>query len=218
MYGAIFDMDGVLFPTEELKFKAYEQVFKEAYGLVLADTVERLGISETDATRLFLKLNSLPADEFVIRDLIKKKRQAYLRILGEEEFAPYPGVKNFLRALQVNGQFKLALATSSEPESTEILLARFGLKFFFAIIVTAKDVIKAKPDPQIYLLAAKMLALNPDRCVVFEDSPAGIASAKSANMKCVAITTGVSAKLLLQADLITGSFKRIDEVKINELF
>jgi len=217
MNGIIFDMDGVLFPTEGLKFKAYAQVFKNEYGLELQDTPKRLGLSETKAMELFLEILGRPEESGDIPKLTELKREAYYKILDQENFQAYEGVENFLQQLKDSGEFKIGLATSSNRKSTDILLDRFDFRRFFETVICVEDVKEPKPSPETYLLAATKLGLKPDSCLVFEDSPAGIEAAKSAGMKCAAITNGVGEDQLNKADMVIDSFNQLDIKRIQEL-
>ena len=86
MNGIIFDMDGVLFPTEELKFKAYWKVFKDLYGIDIEETPERLGLAEVKVMELFLNRHNKQADLPKISELVQKKREAYYNILAKQDF------------------------------------------------------------------------------------------------------------------------------------
>jgi beta-phosphoglucomutase len=217
MYGAIFDMDGVLFPTEELKFKAYHEVFEREYGVNLRDTEKRLGLSETKAMELFLEIYGHSADFAKIPKLVQWKRQAYYQIIEKDNFQPYPGVEDFLKEFKNSKEFKIALATSSNRKSAEILLKHFNFMDYFDIVLSLEDVKNPKPNPEIYFLASERLGTKPEFCVVFEDSLVGLAAAKSAGMKCVAITTGVPSERLSKADLVVRSFNQVSIDIIRQL-
>jgi HAD superfamily hydrolase (TIGR01509 family) len=216
--GVIFDMDGVLFPTEELKFEAYKKVFKDSYGVDIKETSERLGLAETKVMELFLTMHGKSSELPKIPELIQKKRRAYYDILAEQDFQPIVGVEEFLKGLKADGGFKIGLATVSNQESTDILMERFDFGKYFDSILSLEQVTKPKPDPEIYLLSAERLGVNPKNCVVFEDSPPGVAAAKAAGMKCVGITTGTTAGKLAAADVIIKNFKELHIEKIHGFF
>ena len=209
MLGAIFDMDGVLFPTEELKFLAYRKVFEDEFGVELTDTPQRLGLSETKAMELFLGLHNLKDGLERIPELIEKKRLTYYEILVREKFGPYEGAEDFLKQAKNSGKFKLGLATSSNRQSVDILFEKFDLRKYFDSVLTLEDIARPKPDPEIYLISARQLNIKPSGCIVFEDSNAGVEAAKRAGMKCIAVSNTAPKEQLAKADLIIAGFKNL---------
>jgi len=208
-------MDGVLFPTEELKFKAYQQVFRDSYGIDILETSERLGLSETRVMELFLNKHGKQTDLSKVQELILKKREAYYNILAKQDFQPTAGVEDFLKEIMASGQFKIGLATSSNQKSTDILMEKFGFGKYFDLILSLEHVNKPKPDPEIYLSSAKLLEIDPKNCVVFEDSFFGLEAAKKAGMHRVGVATGISInQIRVHADLAISDFK---EIKVKEI-
>lgn len=117
-----------------------------------------------------------------------------------------PGVEHLIKQLKKN-EFPLALASSSYPEVIEIILQKTGLKHYFDVVVDSQMAGASKPEPDIFLLAAQKLGIQPERCVVIEDSTNGIEAAKSAGMYCVAYA-GPGSELQDQsrADIIISDF------------
>lgn len=214
----IFDMDGVLFPTEDLKFRAYQDAFKNLYNIDIKETPERLGLSETKAMELFLNIYNKQGDSSKIPELIQKKREAYYNILEKQDFSPIEGVEDLLKRIKKSGEFKIGLATSSNLKSTEILIKKFGFEKYFDSILSLEHVTKPKPDPEIYLTSAKLLGIDPSRCVVFEDSPTGLEAAKRAGMHRVGIATGISKEQIrVFSDLAINDFREISIEEIKSL-
>jgi beta-phosphoglucomutase len=203
--GVIFDMDGVLFPTEELKFAAYQKVFHDVYGIEIEETPKRLGLSEAKVMELFLKKYGKQGGFSKIPELIQKKREAYYTILAKYDLCPTAGVEDLLKELRNDGGFKIGLATMSNQKSMKLLMERFNLEKYFDSLLSLECVTKPKPDPEIYLLSAEQLRVHPEDCVVFEDSPPGVRAAKAAGMRCVVIATD-------------GDFKRLNAGKIRGFF
>jgi beta-phosphoglucomutase-like phosphatase (HAD superfamily) len=102
--------------------------------------------------------------------------------------APVPGVLTFIVELSERGIPK-AVATGASPRSVRQFLEGLGLTDHFPVVVTADDVSRGKPDPEVYLTAADRLGVAPESCLVFEDSLAGISAALAAGMSCVGLTT-----------------------------
>jgi HAD superfamily hydrolase (TIGR01509 family) len=123
-----------------------------------------------------------------------------------------PGVERVVRALHARG-ITLAVTSSAVGSSIDAILRRFRLRELFALIVDGSAVVRGKPDPEAYLLTAERLGVGAGECVVFEDSEVGVASAKAAGMKCIAVRNphAQQRQNLDAADAVVASF---DEVKV----
>jgi HAD superfamily hydrolase (TIGR01509 family) len=124
-----------------------------------------------------------------------------------------PGVLELLEALQ--GRVNVGLASMNDRASINQLLKLTGTQRFFDVVVTAGDIAKPKPNPEIFLKCALNLKSTPNKCVVFEDSIFGVEAAKTAEMGCIAVLTGVySRKELMKAkpDLIVDSLEEKNEI------
>ena len=109
------------------------------------------------------------------------------------------------------GRGAYIVATSSTTALAKKRLELASLLDYFPKLVTADHVTKHKPDPAVYLEAAKTLGIDPAKCLVFEDAPAGVQAAKAAGMKCIAVSSPyVDAKQLAQADRVVASLKEVD--------
>lgn len=192
---AVFDMDGVITDTEPLKFQAYAQVFHNEFGVKIEDDKGRLGLSEANAVKFYLDKHGLTGD---VEDLIKKKREAYYLLQETKDDLLIPGVEDFLKSLKSAG-WTICLATNSDKRSTDAILTRFGLHKLFVSIITAEQIIKKKPHPEIYLKSLEAVKAESAQSWAFEDSPTGVEAARAAGMKCFGITTGVTSEKLLQA-------------------
>lgn len=187
----IFDMDGVLVDGEPLHFEAVNELLGE----------EGLSIS-LDAYKPYMGTKTGWAD--MMRDYGLSRPQAEYSaryreiILGRyrERSEALPGAAELVRALDAGGQ-RLAVASSSIEPWVEACLDRIGLRTHFELLVTGSDVERGKPEPDIYLLAAERLGVDPSRCLAFEDAPAGIESAKRAGMTVWAVRTEYTRGLVL---------------------
>src|SRR5215211_2637492 len=130
--------------------------------------------------------------------------------LAEGNVEPLPGVRTFLTKI---ADIPKGVATSARRHSAARMLEELGLIDYFGAIVTADDIAHGKPDPEIFLVAAERLGVAPEKCVVFEDSIAGVTAAKAAGMYCAAITT--SRVQFPEADL---TFSDWDDPRLLELF
>ena len=123
---------------------------------------------------------------------------------------PYPGAERLLRELAGAG-VKLALATSSQLRWVEMKLAGTDILACFDEVVTADDVERGKPEPDIYLAAARALSVEPASCVAVEDSWAGVESAVAAGMMVVAVAGTVSPDTLAGADVVVEGLAGVRE-------
>ncbi|RMD79641.1 MAG: HAD family hydrolase, partial [Lentisphaerae bacterium] len=140
-------------------------------------------------------------DPAEIRRLADMKEAIFREQIREQGIEPLPGVVTLLQTLQSHG-IPPAIGTSTPAANLECILEITGLAPYFAARVCSEDVTRGKPDPEVFLQAARRLGADPTRCVVFEDAPVGITAAKAAGMHCVAVATTRAPEQLRQADLV----------------
>ena len=178
--GILFDMDGTLIDSEEMHTMSLIDAIKEKMGI----EIQKSEIEKYVGLRYIEKLKRIFQDDredlLEIANLGAEKNGRYLNLVKE-----IPGVRGMLRKLKKN--FKLGLVTASNKNQAEVLLDLVGIKKYFDVILTSEDVKRNKPNPEPYLLASKKLGLNPEECVVVEDSETGLESGKRAGMKCILI-------------------------------
>jgi beta-phosphoglucomutase len=196
---AIFDMDGVLTDSEPLIRAAAMAMFKEK-GLIVqpGDFAPFVGMGEDRFIGGVAEKYSFPLD------LPAAKRRTYEFYL---ELVPvrlevFPGAVDLVRACRQSG-LKIAVASSADRIKVVANLNKIGLPpESWDAIMTAEDVLAKKPAPDIFLAAAAKLGVLPPECVVIEDAVKGIAAAKAAGMRCVAVAQTFPAEQLAQADLV----------------
>lgn len=181
----IFDMDGVLLDTEPLYLRAIAEVAAR-YGKVYDWTVKGqcIGRGTLEAAQVIVDALDLPLAPLA---LVHERDQILLPLLAKA--APMPGAVAFTRALATRG-VPMAVATSSESSILDVKLTlhREWFRIFRAIVCGDNPrVVRAKPAPDIFLAAASDLGAAPETCVVFEDSPFGVAGALAAGMQVVAM-------------------------------
>ena len=130
--------------------------------------------------------------------------------LRTEPIAPFPGVLDLIEAALASENVKPAIATSGGREMSEAILESAGVPYERMAYISGSDVQKKKPDPEIFLKAAKRLGIEPARCVVIEDAPGGVEAAKRAGARCIAVTNSVEANELAAADVVCDSLTQID--------
>jgi HAD superfamily hydrolase (TIGR01509 family) len=183
-FGAvIFDMDGVLVDGEPLHFAAVNQLLGEEGRSISLERYKPYMGTKTGWSEIIsdFKLTQ-PREHYSAR-----YRELILESYREHS-EPLPGAIELVRGLQA-GHMPLAIASSSIRPWVEACLDRIGLLDAFDEIVTGSEVERGKPAPDIYLLTAERLGVEPRSCLVFEDAPAGIQSAKNAGMVCWAVRT-----------------------------
>ncbi len=209
--GVIFDCDGVLVDSEKLSCSALNVVFEKHFQIDIgSDYSQVLGKSLKDGFKYYIETYKLTIPSSLqLSDLYLEKERAYLD-LARNNLQAFSGVKELLNFLQ-NKSYKVAVASSGMLEKINFNLHQGKLETYFSIISSADEVQQGKPEPDLFLLSAKKMNLNPENCVVIEDSVSGIKAAKAANMYAVGVTNSFDEKDLLAA----GADKivtRIDEL------
>jgi beta-phosphoglucomutase family hydrolase len=206
----LWDMDGVISNSYSFHFAAWQEVF----------TKRGIKFTKEDFTKLFGTRNdfiigTIMGREFPERDvkiMVQEKEESFRR-KATGGIKPFPGVVRLLNALK-KGNFKLGLVSSAPKENIDLVLNELNLAGIFNCIVFGQEVSESKPGPQIYLLAARKLEVTPNDCVVIEDSPLGVKAAKTAGMKCLAITNTHPRQNLEEADRIVDSLENVDLITL----
>jgi len=203
----IFDLDGVISDTQRLHFEVDVEVLKrKGIDFPFKRMNRYAGVSDREFFReLVFKKKKFSEKE--MEKIIEMKYEILFKKM-KGNLKPIKGVIELIKRLKRNS-FRLAVASSSPKKAVNFVLSSFKIKKYFDVILSREDVVKAKPDPEIYLKAAKLLKLKPEDCLVIEDSPSGIKAAKSAGMKCIAIATTLKKEQLKQADKIINSFEEL---------
>ena len=205
----LFDMDGVVLDTEKL----YTRFWQEAANLLgYPMTKEQaLGMRSLNRGAGLAKMQSYFGPD-VDYDKIREKRIELMdAFVAEEGVDLKPGVHELLAYLKEKG-IKTAIATSSPLERTLLYLTSVGLQDSFDELVSGYMVEKGKPEPDIFLYAAKKLGIEPEYCMVLEDSPAGILAAHRAGCKPVLVPDQDEPDCETMA-LLYAKAERLDKVK-----
>lgn len=180
----IFDMDGLMIDSEPFHHKAFDKVFRE-YGkeLTIEDNNKYfVGISDIDAAKEMIVRYQLPISP---EELVERKQKAY-RVLIANEITSQPGLMELLQKLQEYG-YKKAIASSSMLSEIELVMNTLKINKYIDIYCSAQEVKHGKPAPDLFLLAAQRLGIEPALCLVLEDAQSGMNAAKNAGMKCYII-------------------------------
>lgn len=181
----IFDNDGLLLDTEPFYTRAHE-VLAARFGKVFDWTVKSrmIGLRAEDSARVMIESLGLPLS---VPEYLEARRGMLDALFPQAE--PMPGAVRLSRHLHHHG-IPMAVATSSDSRHFDLKLTRHREWFrIFSSVVTGDDpeIGRGKPAPDIFLVAARRLGADPERCLVFEDSPAGVAAARAAGMYAVAV-------------------------------
>lgn len=210
MKAAIFDMDGTVTDSIKDDFLALQKAFHD-FGQYISfrDYLEHVGCKGTELVK---DLTGLHDNE--IETLLKKKEEYFEKLADKNGIHPVKDVIPFLEELKKRN-IPMALATGSGKDKLDIVFKKIAIQKYFDVVLTANDTNKGKPNPEIFLNAAKKLNFPPQECVVFEDAILGVKAAKNACMCCIAIENSTNRAWLREADKVITRFK---QVSINDLF
>jgi len=185
IHAAIFDMDGLLFDTERLCCRVWTEV-SAAAGYQMDERLFMSCVGRNSRDTRDLVISSL-GHNFPYDALTKKVEERLIEIMNHDGPPRKPGATELLNNLH-QARIPFALATSTSQQSATWMLQKAGFLSFFSALAFGNEVIKGKPSPDIFFLAAKRLSeacnrdLYPSNIAVFEDSPAGIRGARKAGM------------------------------------
>jgi beta-phosphoglucomutase len=212
----IFDLDGVITDTAEYHYLAWKTLGEELGIPFTREFNEELkGVSRMDSLEKILALGGRQGDFTGAEKeaLATKKNEHYVHLIAN--ISPndiLPGIKELLAEIKEKG-YKLGLASVSK--NAFAVMDSLGLKQEFDVIVDAATIAKGKPDPEIFLTAAKLLNVEPSACIGIEDAAAGVDSIKDAGMFAVGVG---SEESLAKADIIYSSTKELSYEGILEAY
>ena len=214
---AIWDVDGTLVDTAELHFLAWQATCRE-----LGRDFDRADFAATFGRRNPEILEHLFGDRFGPDEVaaIGERKEVAYRAEARKGVALLPGVGPLLEGLKRAG-FVQAIGSSAPHANLELILELTGVSKYVSAVVGAEDTTRGKPDPQVFLVAAQKLGVEPGRCVVFEDAVAGVQAAKAGGMRCVAVGfVGHHPQELLRnagADLVVHSLEEVSADQVARL-
>lgn len=218
----IFDFDGVIVDTEPIHLLAFQKTLKEEGIYLSSEDYYSRYLAYDDRTFFFKALNDY--GKYKDSDQLNKiiiKKSAYFDELIKDNIKLFDGVYEFI--ISIAGKFRIAIGSGAIRSEIINILNYVELFKHFEYIVSADEVEKCKPDPEVYLKVLKCFNNNSGEkiealdCIVFEDSLYGIQSAKDAGMKCIAVANSYDAKKLKAADCVVESFLEVDEKLIGKL-
>ncbi|MBF8148702.1 beta-phosphoglucomutase [Winogradskyella sp. F6397] len=211
--GFIFDLDGVIVDTAKYHFLAWQQLAKSLDINFTEEENEQLkGVSRVRSLEKILAWGNKTISQDLFDKLMGDKNEEYLSYIAEmDESEILPDVPRVLNLLEALDQ---PISLGSASKNARTILERVNLKSNFHAIVDGNDVSKAKPDPEVFLIAADQINIKPEDCIVFEDSVAGVTAANTAHM----ISIGIGSKDVLgHANYVFNDFTEISDDFIKSL-
>ena len=211
----IFDMDGVLVDSYQAHYESWRAVAREE-GLAITELQFAAGFGRTSRE----VIASLWAARRYTHEkiaLMDQRKEAVFREVLAAEFPAMPGARELVAALGDRG-FSLAVGSSAPPENIDLCLDRLRVRDRFSAVVSALDVTRGKPDPQVFLLAAQRLGVPPSKCAVVEDAGLGVQAAHAAGMVAIGlVSTGRTRESLAAAELVVDKLGDLDPAAIRTL-
>jgi beta-phosphoglucomutase len=215
----LFDFDGVIVNSEPLHFQAFYKVLA-AEGVRISESEyyeELIGFDDRGAFKKIFEKYNKPADPKTMLRVMAGKSRIMLDLIYSKKYHALPGVEEFVRG--VWRHYPLAIVSGALREEIELMLEGVALRDCFSVIVAAEDVTIAKPDPQGYVMATKMLAdkahkhFRPEDCLVVEDAPNVCQRARKAGFKCLAVATSYPPEKLAESAQYVVDSLRPEEVE-----
>ena len=210
----IFDLDGTLIDNNAYYIEAWK-IFYDKIGKPFSKEEYTNNINGRINRDIFnYVFNTILSNELI--DEYSNEKEAMYRDLYQPHIEPINGLINFLDELEKEN-IPTAIATSGLVPNINFMFEHVPVKKYFAGVIDASQVSNGKPHPEIFLKAADSVKVNPEQCVAFEDSIAGVHSAKAAGMKVVALTTTHTAEEVKEADLIIKDYTEISLTMLHKL-
>lgn len=208
--GFIFDLDGVIVDTAKYHYLAWKRLANKL-GFEFTKEQNELfkGVSRKRCLEILLQIGGVEASQEQFEQWMAEKNEAYLHYIegmdASEILSDVPRVLNYLKDKD------MPMAVGSASKNAKPILEKVGLFSYFETIIDGNNVTKAKPDPEVFLLAARRLQVDPQECTVFEDAVAGIQAANNAKMTSIGIG---DQKILEEANY---NFKDFTEISLDFL-
>jgi len=219
-YGLIFDVDGVIADTEGVNAQASIQMFEDLFGVkgVKREDFEAgIGRGAEAYVKAAAAVHGVEFTDEQVAEATEVRQVNFLKLLKQEPLPAFAGVLELMHEAMKADDFSVAIATSSTREKSEAVLKSAKIPYESMVYITGSEVKNKKPHPELFLLAAERMGIEPKNCVVIEDAPNGVQAAKAAGAKCIAVTNTTDAANLSGSDLICDSLEQVDLETITRL-
>lgn len=214
-FALIFDLDGVIADTAALHQKAWID-FVHELGLQMSPETFRNKLFGRANQEIFNIVLDRQVDDHELQILIEKKERLY-RMYATDRLQPLAGLEVFLKSAQA-ANIPMAVASSAPQINVEFTLRETNLASYFLHLTSAQEAQRGKPDPQIFEITAKKLDFAPEKCLVFEDSFAGLEAAQKAHMKVIAIASTHAADEISGDYPVVKDFTEVDLKLVRKQF
>jgi beta-phosphoglucomutase family hydrolase len=200
----LWDMDGTLIDSEEFHWISWRNALaNEGIAITREQFLSSFGQRNDSIIPQWLGAATTPER---IQRIANAKEELYRDLVRKKGISPLPGVANWVQRLHEQGWLQ-AIASAAPRPNIEVVLEALGAAKCFQAIVSAEDVHRGKPDPEVYLTAASRVGASPDRCIVVEDAVAGVEGARSAGMRSIGVSHNGKQ---LPADVVVQSLDQLD--------
>lgn len=210
--GVLWDLDGTLIDSGEQHYAAWRETLAGR-----GREHSREEFASFFGRRNDVVLGEMFGDELSAEEaqaVADEKEERYRRLVRADGLETLPGVMDWLRRLKQEG-YRQALATMAPGANVAVVVEVLGLGSLLDATAAAEDSAQGKPDPGIFLEAARRVGVPPGRCVVIEDAPAGLEGARRAGMRCVGVVSGHHPRL--EADVVVPSLTTLPPDAIRKL-
>jgi HAD superfamily hydrolase (TIGR01509 family) len=207
----LWDMDGTLIDSEEFHWISWRNTMANE-GIAITHEQFLSSFGQRNDSIIPRWLGALSTPERIER-IANAKEELYRHLVRRDGISPLPGVASWLHRLHKQG-WSQAIASAAPRANIETVLEALSATHFFQGIVSAEDVHTGKPDPEVYLMAAARVGTSPDRCIVVEDSVAGVEGARRAGMRSIGVSHHGNH---LTADVVVQSLDLLDSDAFEKL-
>ena len=200
----LWDMDGTLIDSEEFHWTAWRDTMaNEGIAITRQQFLSSFGQRNDSILPQWLAAQATPER---MEKIANAKEELYRRRVRRNGISPLPGVANWLHRLHQEDWLQ-AIASAAPRANVDAILEALSATHIFQAIVSAEDVHRGKPDPEVYLTAAARLGVSPEQCIVIEDAVAGVEGARRAGMRSIGVSRGGND---LPADIVVKSLDLLD--------
>ncbi len=197
----LWDLDGTIIDSKECHYNSWKAAFDQ-HGFSFSRTAYEENFGRNNQTAIRIYLGFQPESD--LAEAIIEEKESIFREHVADQARLVPGVKTWL-AQAKNYQFPQVIASSAPMKNIHVILEGFDLQPYFAHLVSGAN-LPAKPDPDVFLKAARRVGYPPENCLVIEDSKAGVLAGKNAAMRCIAVASGNNEESIASADLVLEDF------------
>ncbi|MCK9526801.1 MAG: tRNA (adenosine(37)-N6)-threonylcarbamoyltransferase complex dimerization subunit type 1 TsaB [Dehalococcoidales bacterium] len=201
----IWDMDGVIVDSAEHHLQAWKEAFKPLAVDFEEEYFRHTFGTSNDSIVAGMNLNLSPEQA----KAVISAKETLFRQMVSAGIEPLPGAIDLIIGLKKR-KISMAIASSAPQDNIRCILKALGIRQYFRVLVGEEDITRGKPDPEVFLTAARKLGVDPGKCLVIEDALQGVSAAKQARMACLAVATSNPAVTLQEADFVVESLACIN--------